>query len=187
MTYPFWEYFLAIEDDLANTTRYVEFNSNNFEVYSVEFARILLSSSSEFDVVAKAICTIVVPDKKHSNINEYRETILGRFPNFHSIEFRIPRYDLAIQPWSEWKNGINPFWWQSYNNVKHERDKFFSHATLKNAIYSVAGLLAAILYYYRLKFGWSTAISPSPQLFTVKWYGAGLEAAESGWSFTLPD
>ena len=187
MTYPFWEYFLAIEDDLAEMSRYVEFDSRNFDVFSVEFARIFLSSSAEFDVVAKAICTLLKPGKEHEDIRDYRETILGRFPNFYSIEFRIPRYDLILHPWAEWKTEVSPNWWRSHNKVKHERDKYFSEASLRNTVDSVGGLLAGILYYYRIRFGWPTNITPSPQLYTVKWYAAGLEPSENGWSFTLPD
>ena len=56
---PYWEYFLAIEDDLLQTSRYVEFTESNFHVHSIEFARLLLISGSEVDVIAKELCKLL--------------------------------------------------------------------------------------------------------------------------------
>jgi len=49
MSFPHWQYFIAIESDLENTARYVEVAEDNFGTYSVEYSRILLSASSEID------------------------------------------------------------------------------------------------------------------------------------------
>ena len=51
-----WNYFLAIESDLGKVSRYIEFTQENFGVYSIELAHLLLTSASEVDVVAKGIC-----------------------------------------------------------------------------------------------------------------------------------
>jgi hypothetical protein len=48
-----WNYFLAIESDLENLSRYIEFIDTNFKTYSIELAHLLLASSSEIDVVLK--------------------------------------------------------------------------------------------------------------------------------------
>ena len=42
-----WNYFLALERDLEIVSRYVEFCSQNFEVYSIEFAHLLFAAASE--------------------------------------------------------------------------------------------------------------------------------------------
>ena len=52
----YWQFFLAIEADLANTARYVEFADQNMGTYSIEYVRILLSAGSEVEVVAKLLC-----------------------------------------------------------------------------------------------------------------------------------
>jgi len=46
-----WNYFFAIEDDLATLSRYVEFHEDNFTTYSIEIARILMTA------VARSRCS----------------------------------------------------------------------------------------------------------------------------------
>ena len=51
-----WNYLIALERDLEVASRYVEFCQRNFDVYSIEFAHLLLAAASEVDVVAKLLC-----------------------------------------------------------------------------------------------------------------------------------
>jgi hypothetical protein len=44
-----------------------------------------------------------------------------------------------------------PDWWQSYNKVKHERNRHFNKATLNNALHALAALLAINYVYCRLE------------------------------------
>ena len=39
-----WAYFLALEDDLYTLSRYVEIAKPNYETYSIEISRLLLSA-----------------------------------------------------------------------------------------------------------------------------------------------
>jgi len=55
MSFPHWQYFIAIESDLEKTARNVEMTPGNFRTYSVEYAHILLSASSEVDVMSKLL------------------------------------------------------------------------------------------------------------------------------------
>jgi len=59
MSLPHWEYFLSIETDLTQGMRYVEFAPENYATFSVEFARIIVAASAEFDAVAKALCNAI--------------------------------------------------------------------------------------------------------------------------------
>jgi hypothetical protein len=147
MSHPHWQYFIAIESDLERTGHYVEIAQANFSTYSIEFARILLSASSEVDVVSKLVCEGINPNKTYKTIDDYRECMLSRYPKFPSFEITIPRYGIVRTPWQDWSSGKNPSWWKSYNNVKHERNKFFGEANLKNAIDAVAGLFCVVLAY----------------------------------------
>lgn len=169
MAFPHWEYFLAIESDLNDSTRFVEFTTENFAVYSIEFAHILLSSSSEVDVIAKLLSNMLVPDRSHKNINDYRKAITQGFSRFAHIEVRIPRYGLAFQPWVTWANDKNPNWWKSYNNVKHERNTFYKEANLENALNAVAGLFCLVLFLYRIENSRSQ-LAPTPKLLTCSIY-----------------
>jgi hypothetical protein len=149
---PYWEFFLSIEDELAQTTRYVEFNEDHLKVYSIAFSRILLASASEVDVVTKEMCRIIGPAKEAERMNEYRPIILERFPNFPTMEIKIPRHTITMKPWQAWAGGKNPPWWAAYNQVKHKRSAHYNEATLQNALGATMGLMCVLLYFYRLVF-----------------------------------
>jgi hypothetical protein len=162
-----WNYFLAIERDLVELSRYVEFDKKNFKCFSIEIARILLASGAEVDVVCKQICKTINPHSTAANINQYRGEIKGAFPAIHKFEVLMPRFGLRLHPWDEWKmaNGV-PYWWTAYNKIKHQRDTEFGRANLKNALNAVAGLFVMVLHLYRDS-ATAGGLVPSPQLLRV--------------------
>ncbi len=145
----YWNYFLAIEKDLENISRYIEFCEDNLNTYSIELARILLSASSEVDVVMKLLCGKISPLKKPKNIDEYREIIGLDLPVFMEEEISLPRFGMTFIPWENWINDINPDWWKSHTNIKHKRSHYFHEANLKNTINAVGALLLTVIYLYR--------------------------------------
>jgi hypothetical protein len=149
MKFPHWQYFIALDTALLETTRYVELSEANFSVFSIEYARILLSTASEVDVVCKLLCDQISPTSKAENIDEYRKVILACYPKFPSIRIQVPRLETEITPWDAWDNGNNPDWWRNHNRVKHERGTYFEEANLKNSLYALGGLFAILLYFYQ--------------------------------------
>jgi hypothetical protein len=115
---PHWNYFLALESDLEGVSRYIEFCKDNANTYSIELAHLLLSSASEIDTIAKCVCSILDPEAKPKNIDDYRKIIRTAEENepgfaFHpkadvlpeSLKHRIsdlkvllPRYNMALMP-----------------------------------------------------------------------------------------
>lgn len=61
MSTKFWEYYLAIEEDLANCSRYVEFGEQNYTTYSTEFAKIIVLASAEIDTILRELCELISP------------------------------------------------------------------------------------------------------------------------------
>lgn len=147
-----WNYFLAIEKDLEKISRYIEFCSDNLQTYSIELAHILLSASSEVDVIMKQLCSIVAPGGAFDNINQYKATITALIPDLINEPISIPRYGMSYRPWENWNGADNPEWWKSYNRVKHQRNNHYSEANLHNTINSVGALLITSTYYYRYAF-----------------------------------
>ncbi len=149
----YWNYFLALEEDFIELSRFIEFNTNNFKTYSIELAHLLLTSSSEIDVLLKQICSLIAPNTKVKNIYDYRVALKSNlqthiFDSFITEKIYIPRYNLEFTPWASWKNDDSPDWWHSYNNVKHKRDISFKEANLENVINSISALLIVEVYYY---------------------------------------
>jgi hypothetical protein len=142
----YWQYFVALEADLAATERFVEPAPANMGCYSVEFARILLSAGAEIDVLCKVLCREHQLTLDPANIDGYCKAITKRFPGFTKLDILVPCYRLALLPWKQWEQGVNPDWWRSHNKVKHERHSHFASANLRNALDAVAGLFVLASY-----------------------------------------
>jgi hypothetical protein len=144
--HPHWNFLLALDADLGELSRYIEFDQRNFKCFSLELVRLLFAAASEVDVVAKQC-------KAYPQI-----------PDFRVIS---PRFGLTLQPWDEWrkKDGV-PFWWTGYNKVKHERHEHYDRANLKNTLNAVAGLLVIVLFLYRQEAIDGLLVS-SPQILRV--------------------
>ena len=162
----YWQYFVALEGDLAKTSRFVEIADDNMETYSVEFARLILSAGSEVDVLAKVLCDQHALVVKPKNIDGYRQAIVARFPEFAFLSIRVPRYGRELKPWREWANGFNPAWWRTYNDIKHERNVNFRKATLEAAIASVAGVFSLACYICAKELR-ANLTEPWPQLLSL--------------------
>lgn len=146
-----WNYFLALERDMEQVARYIEFREPNFTAFSIELARLLFGAASEVDVIAKLLCEELAPDAPRGNIEQYRTALLPHLTDLPSTDVFIPRYGLSFKPWLNWGGGHSPDWWRSYNKVKHERDSYFEQATLQNALNALGALLVLTFHYYYLK------------------------------------
>ena len=152
-----WNYFIALEDDLAEISRYIEFSESNYKTYSIELAHLLLAAASEVEVVLKAICKKVNPDNSHQSAKKLRETIQVK-QSYMIREFcTIPRFGLKFEPWKEWdnKSDARPFWWTAYNDVKHQRGQKFENANLENVLNAMSALAIANLYLQKKHFDFS--------------------------------
>lgn len=158
-----WNYFIALEQDLTQVSRYIEFSENNFKTYSVELAHILLAASSEVDVIMQLLCNALEPEKRHDKICAYADTCRVFIPDFAKEECYVDRYGMRLQPWINWdgESPRRPCWWRAYNKVKHERNAYYHQANLKNALDSVAALALVCLYYYRQHFSGQDLVSLS--------------------------
>jgi len=160
-----WNYFLALDADAERLSRYVEFTKDNFESYSIEMARLILTAASEADVVAKLLCDRIDPSKKAKRIDKYRSILNTALPKIKGMKVLIPRYGLELVPWENWEKNETPNWWLDYNAVKHERNVSFQKANLENTINSIAGLFCLLMYYYAEEVN-SGNLIPDPTLFT---------------------
>jgi hypothetical protein len=159
-----WNYFLALDDDVARMARYLELTEANFSSYSLELARILFAAASEVDVVAKNLCKKINENSKARSIDKYMEEILPHYPSIPEAIIYIPRFGLTFNPWEKWGENKKPLWWDAYNNVKHHRHTNFSDASLKHAMNAVAGLFVLLLFLYRVE-AKNGQLNPDPSLF----------------------
>ena len=146
-----WNYFLALEKDFELLSRYIEFSEENNNTFSIELARIIMSSSQEVDVIMKNICALLGQDNA-DNINHYKTTIKEKLSDLINEEVFISRFGMRSTPWLNWnEENENPIWWRANNKIKHERTNHFQKANLKNAFNALGALLIVNLYFYKLE------------------------------------
>ncbi|WP_125917031.1 hypothetical protein [Hymenobacter coccineus] len=174
-----WSYYLAIESQLENTSRYVEFTQSNSLTYSIEFARILLSAASETDVVLKEFCKILNPTANADKEPQYRKVVQDHYPGMIDEVIHMTRFSIDLQPWSNWgSDNKTPDWWTANNKVKHHRNTDFAKANLKNAMHAVGALHILLVHYYKRLFSitngseisfsdTTSALIPEAKLFTM--------------------
>lgn len=187
---PHWNYLLALDADLVNVSRFVEFHKTNFDCFSIEIARLLLTASAEVDVVCKQLCKAIDPASTAENIHEYRDAIRPVYPRIPKFKVAMPGFGLILRPWDEWrkKTGV-PVWWTAHNKVKHQRDAHYEKASLQNALNSVAGLFVLVLYLYKEKARLGELV-PSPQLLRADGSnvaGAVIGGQDGGIAYVLDD
>ena len=138
-----WNYYLALEDDFSVTSRYIEPRGQE-NVYSLEFAKLLILSCTEVETVFKNLC-METENKECGNIGEYKDVILRHFPKITTAKVDISRWGKEITPFNGWDEGKLE-WWDTYTKIKHHRGSNFQNATYKNAIYALAALHILIIY-----------------------------------------
>ncbi len=175
-----WNYYLSLESDISNTSRYIE-PSGQEDVYSFEFAKLLILACTEIESVFKTICFEVVGKQPEGNISKYKEIILGKYPKIVNASVTVRRLSKNIEPFQGWSTGPL-FWWSAYQEVKHSRGSHFNQATYKNAVYSIAALYVLILYLAKITNIHLTSFESS---YIVSKYS--MQAAYIGPTKLLPD
>lgn len=142
-----WRYYLMLEKDFDNTSRYVEPRGQE-NTYSFEFAKLLILVCTEIESIFKAICCEINMDNSCRNIIQYKETITSKFSQISEAQAKVNCLDCVIIPFEEWKDKdvYSPYWWKAYNDVKHNRESNFSAATYWNAVSALSALYILIFY-----------------------------------------
>lgn len=138
-----WNYYLSLEKDLDNTSRFIEPRGQE-NVFSFEFAKLLVLSCTELESVLKLLCYERSGETK-GNFGEYKETILTHYPKIVFAEVSIARWGETIRPFGGWDKG-KLSWWDAYGNMKHNRKDNFTEATYKNVVYALSALYISIFY-----------------------------------------
>lgn len=139
-----WNYYLTLEGDLSNTSRYIE-PAGQENVHSFEFAKILILACTEIESVLKAICRELTRTEPEGNIGCYKEVILGYYPKIINATITISRLGRNLEPFYGWDVGKLK-WWSAYQEVKHSRGKHFEQASYINAVSAIAALYILIFY-----------------------------------------
>lgn len=149
-----WDYFLLLEKDLIALSDYIELSEENFNAYGPRLAQFVLSVGSELDVVLKFFLQIRSTDfarygKQNLNMGHYRKALQKIAKSqFETACVKLARADLALTPWAHTLGDLDvPIsWWRNYNNVKHERSKYYVDANLETALMLFSALFIVNAY-----------------------------------------
>ena len=100
-------------------------------------------------------------------MDTYRTYINRHFPDFFKSTISLPSYNIHVCPWEKFNKGQNPKWWSKHNKVKHERDKNYKYANLRNVIHSASGLLVVLAYYSGYGSYFPLERNITPKLFSI--------------------
>ena len=144
-----WNYFLALEQDLIQLSRYIEPCADNDETYSIELARLIMSAAQEIDVLLKIYCKNIDSESSARSIEKYYKVISSKQAELLNEVVFLDRFSIKCEPFSSWEPNKPPLWWTANNKIKHHRSSHYNQATLKNALNSMAALLIVTLYFYK--------------------------------------
>lgn len=143
----YWRYYLSLEKDFIQLTRYVGLYEENFNVFSDEIHKQLISVGVEFENISKKICEILginLPDR--ANITHFSQWIpqkeikvitIYSLSQFILLPFKIENGD------AQWK------WWNNYNSIKHNRLFNYKEVTFKNLLDALSALFYAEMFLIR--------------------------------------
>ncbi len=132
------KYFKMLEDRLATTEKFVAFEKENINTYSIEFASIIFDCCNLINGFCSELCREADINKKNLNITDFKKYLLE---NKYNTDTCVYCRGFKCQPWENFKSEETKIsWWEDYNLIKHTGEINFHKATLKNAISSMAGM-----------------------------------------------
>lgn len=137
-------YYKILEKEFLNIINYIEPNIDNLQTFSVENAKLLISVCVEVENNLKGILLANGYKKKKDNYNmiDYSQLEKCLYLSQYELEFNLYYFKYPFVPFifDKAKKKYDLFWYQSYNNLKHDRTKNIKEASLKNLIYALGGL-----------------------------------------------
>ena len=120
-----WNYYLSLENDLSDTSCYVE-PAGQENVHSFQFAKILILACTEAETVFRDLCIEIVKTKVPTNMGDYKNIILNKYPKIIDATVEISRLNRSIKPFEGWDVG-KLSWWDAYQGVKHQGAPYRDH------------------------------------------------------------
>ena len=147
-TYAYKRSFNILLADFQKLSEYVEPSSSNGNTYSFRIYELILRVCTEFESLCKELLVAEgyskSPDKM--KINDYKT--LEDTLKLEGIKVSLTSWDPSnefIQPFRKWTQARPPLnWYNSYNVVKHNRNREFEEANLNNLRESLCGLFCCL-------------------------------------------
>ena len=143
----YWKQYRLLERDLIQTDDYVSIEKDNYNTFSSQYTKLLLTTCSEMDSIAEILCGMH-ENKIPFGIKNKLDLLIEEYPNLkkYRVNTKYP-YDIKnIAPMVKFDDSVSD-WWQAYNDIKHRRMETneagrynYTKANLKNVLYAMAAL-----------------------------------------------
>lgn len=145
----YWNYYLMLENDFLNITKYVKLEKCNYSTCSDEIIKLIEVICSECDLIFKKICNIDLNDR-YANMTNYSE-ILKIYPQIVNEKIEVQHSNIVLQPFEYWnlKKPGKLFWWKKYNKIKHNREENYKKGNFFVLLNSLAALYFLEMYLCR--------------------------------------
>lgn len=144
-----WQEYVALESSFEVIISHIPLTKNHFDVWSLKIGDLLIVLGSVVDSFFKLSLNDSefddidgvkeIREGKHHTIKEYRE-LFEKYYELSKKKIYIRSMDIFIYPFKDWTSKDSPFWWNGYQQIKHNRFINKEQATLENLLYGMAGL-----------------------------------------------
>ncbi len=127
-------------EDFHKILKIVPYNSNNKSVIIPRLSPIIIESCSLLDTV---FFSLYKGNEKKPDIRDYKKYYNKKLKLSSIKTLFYSEKAIIIQPFEDWEKTTaqaSPFWWDSYNKLKHDRSNQMHESTLENTVYSLVAL-----------------------------------------------
>jgi hypothetical protein len=170
-----------LEEELLDILKYIPPSGQNLKAFSPRLASVIIESCGLLDSILRQVSTdpaIVDGKSKRRDdlkIKDYAKLYASKFNLSSSKSILLITPARYLTPFSAWGGSLfgdkyqSPSWWQTHNDLKHDRIANLRKAKLEVAIESLAGLqlvIATLPDFARavLRGGWVPGKKTSPQI-----------------------
>jgi hypothetical protein len=146
-----YERYLAIENRLRDSFRYVDCEANNANTYSYEYASMLRDIGSVFASVMDKVVRIErnLDLKNEYGMGHYKKWLISNVPDIAnvSVEIAINRTNRYLLPFEGLVDEHSKLeWWTAFTDLKHSDIDHYERGNLRFTLLSLSALVAIIMF-----------------------------------------
>jgi len=147
--------FVTINNDLHNVFKYIKPTKDNKLTYGNKNRNVIMQACTEIETQFIQILEINgYPHNKNYSTKDFYKLKKLMMLDMFTVKLKyFPTYEV-LKPYFGWdieQSTKSIKWYDSYNKIKHDREKNFKHSTLESAIEAVCGLYILLIGQYGLK------------------------------------
>jgi hypothetical protein len=133
----FWSQYRLLQADFLSHLDYIHPDPKNFATFSSRLLAFIRSVGAEVDSACKRIVPSASPDS--TTMADWRTYLEGQF-KISRVCLPVPAFHTYVRPFRDFEINKSPTWWRAFTHLKHQRDNFFSEATIENGLNALGGL-----------------------------------------------